>query len=416
MSGVNIDTAGSAAPTTPRGLIATVGFLVVMQAVLAQFVVHGIPLFMREAGHPAQVIGLIYIVAIPYVMRFLWAPLIDRIGSPRIGHFRGWILGGHAMSVIALVPLALSDPATMPFVVIAIAFVMTIGVATQMTATGGLMVEKLAPTDRPAGAAVQAASAGFGGLLLGAGVLYLMADLGWAATVGALVGLAAASLALLTVLRLDAGSPLPEKPAPFWSQFSILRRHNTRHLLMTTVLVSMGLILTYGFKSIVLVDAGYSVAEAGFIGLVLGNAAGFVCALTARPIVARWGGFVCLAGIGVGAALLCAVFAMRFSSGVEPVPAAVFAIIANGLTFASFTAARSLIMSMCSEGQKATDLAAFIGIEGVCILVFAGIGTSLIDLIGYPAILAAAAMGSLGGCIVALRASRSPSKEAAAST
>ena len=412
MSAADIDTAGSPSLTTPRGLIATVGFLVVMQAVLAQFIVHGIPLFMREAGHPAQVIGLIYLVAIPYVMRFLWAPLIDRIGSSRLGHFRGWILGGHAVSVIALVPLALSDPASMPFVVIAVAFVMTIGVATQMTATGGLMVESLAPADRPAGAAVQAASAGFGGLMLGAGVLYLMADLGWAATVGALAGGVAACLVVLTMLRLDAGSPLPDQPAPFWSQFSILRRRNTRHLLVTTVLVSMGLILTYGFKSIVLVDAGYSVAEAGFIGLVLGNAAGFVCALAARPVVARWGGFACLAGIGVGAALLCVVFAAVFSGGIERGPTAAFAIIANGLTFASFTAARSLIMSMCSEGQKATDLAAFIGIEGICILVFAGIGTSLIDLIGYPAILAAAAMGSLGGCIVAVRASRSRLMEA----
>lgn len=417
MTAVDLDSAGPEQPprgaiATPRGLLATIGFLALIQAVMAQFVVHGIPLFLREAGHAPETIGLIFLAAVPYTLRFLWAPLIDRVGSARIGHFRGWILGGHALSAAALVLLALSDPASVPYALIAIIVVLMVGVATQMTATGGLMVEKLAPADRPKGAAVQAASAGFAGLVLGAAVLFLLADLGWQVTVGALVAIALAGLVLLSMLRLDAGAPLPANPAPFWSQFSILTRRNTRHLLVTTVLVAMGLVLTYGLKSIVLIDAGYSVAEAGLVGLVLGNAAGFLCALAARPVVDRWGGFACLAGIGLGAAALGFVFALVFAGGIERGPAAVFAIAANGLTFASFTASRSLIMSMCLPGRKATELAAFVGIEGVFILVLAGLGTVLMGLIGYPAVLAIAAAGSLCGCVVAWRARHAKQSEA----
>ncbi len=405
ITGAPSDNGGLMAVTSPPGLIPAIGFLAVLQATLAQFVVHGVPLFLREAGHPAHVISLVYLVSLPYVMRFLWAPAIDRFGLARFGHFRGWIIAGHLLACCTLLGLSFLDPTYGLTATLAAVFVLMIGVATQMTATGGLMIEKLAARDRARGATIQAASAGLAGLILGAGVLFFLADLGWQTTILGLGTVAITGLAVMKFLRLDTGTPPPEKPAPFWSQFSVLGRSETRNLLGISVLVAMGLILTYGLKSIVLIDAGYSVSEAGVIGLVLGNAAGFCCALAARPLVERWGGFVCLAAIGILAAVYCLIFAVIFADGFGRTSAAIFAILANGLTFASFAASRTLIMERCAEGRKATEFAAFLSLEGICILLLAGFGNLLSDLAGFSSVLVCAASGSIMGAFLAWKAS-----------
>ncbi len=398
--------------SSPAGLIPALGFLVLLQATLAQFVVHGIPLFMREAGHSAQTIALIYLVSLPYVMRFLWAPLIDRWGNARFGHFRSWVLGGQAFACGALILLSFTGPLDPLAGMLGVIVVLIAAIATQMTATGGLMIEKLAVQDRARGAVIQAASAGLAGLILGAGVLFFLADLGWQITISGLIAIALAGLTVTAFLPLDRGDAPPEEPAPFWSQFSVLTRPETRSLLGVTVLVTTGLVLTYGLKSILLIDAGYSVSEAGIVALVLGNAAGFCCALASRPLLDRWGGFAILAGIGLLVALYCLVFAAVFAGGIERSGAAVFAIVANGLTFGSFAASRTLIMARCAEGRKATEFAAFVSIEGICILLLAGLGNLLSDLIGFPALLVLAAYGSLAGATLAWKAAKNAKEEA----
>ncbi len=386
-----------------RNLIAAVSLLTLLQGLLGQFAIHGVPLFLRDAGHSAQMIGLVFLAAIPYVLRFVWAPLVDRFGSRRFGHFRSWIVAGQGVACLMVGALALANPAGNPVVLLMLISLMMICIATQLTATGGLMVEKLAPEDRARGASVQSASAGMAGLLLGACVIYVFGDVGWVATVTALLAVSLAGFLVVGTLRLDAGEAPPAQPGPFWSQLNILKRAETRHLLFVTVLVGLGLVLTYGFKSIVLIDAGYSIAQGGLIGLVFGNAVGIACALAIRPLVDRWGGFACLCLVGALAAVYCVVFSALYAAGLSKTSAAAFVVIANGLTFAAFTASRTLMMGLCSSGNKATELATFVSLEGLCVLLFAGVGNFLAGHIGFSSVMLVAAVGSAAGGLLSWR-------------
>lgn len=387
-----------------QNLVPAIAALSLLQAIVAQFVVQGIPLFLRQEGHSATLIGLVYIAALPYVLRFLWAPLIDRHGATSVGHFRSWIVGGHTLACAALALMLLADPAGNVYVLLPIISVLTIGVACQLTATGGLMVGQLLPAQRAKGVAAQSAGAGSAGFILGFCVLYMLGDLGWTATISALLVFALAGLGVIGLLRLDAGSPPPETPTAFWSQLSIVKRPDTRKLLVISILVAMGLVLTYGLKSIVLIDAGYTVSEAGLVGLLFGNAAGVVCALAVRPLVDRWGGMICLAVAGVAVFAYCIAFAFLFAGTVSKIEAAAFAIIANGLLFGAFVASRSLIMERCSEKAKASEFATFVSFEGLASLVFAGIGNALFGQLGYSPVLVLAGAGSLCGAWLAWRA------------
>ncbi|MEM6495664.1 MAG: hypothetical protein AAF709_02930, partial [Pseudomonadota bacterium] len=73
---------------TADGFIFAIVFLGFAQATVGQFVAHGVPLFLRDAGQPSHIIGLVYIASIPYILKVLWAPLIDRYGFSCVGHFR----------------------------------------------------------------------------------------------------------------------------------------------------------------------------------------------------------------------------------------------------------------------------------------------------------------------------------------
>ena len=48
--------------------------------------------WMKEEGVDLTVIGLMALVGLPYTLKFLWAPFLDRFTLPFFGRRRGWLL------------------------------------------------------------------------------------------------------------------------------------------------------------------------------------------------------------------------------------------------------------------------------------------------------------------------------------
>ena len=67
--------------------------------------------WLKDAGSSNTRIGLFTYVAIPYLLKFLWAPLLDRYPLPFLGRRRGWIFLLQLALVVAIGALALQDPA-----------------------------------------------------------------------------------------------------------------------------------------------------------------------------------------------------------------------------------------------------------------------------------------------------------------
>ena len=47
--------------------------------------------WLRDVGASNTTIGIMSYVALPYLLKFLWAPFIDRYPLPLLGRRRGWI-------------------------------------------------------------------------------------------------------------------------------------------------------------------------------------------------------------------------------------------------------------------------------------------------------------------------------------
>src|ERR1700743_1680254 len=71
--------------------------------------------WMRESGGDLRTIRLFALVGTPYTLKFLWAPLVDALHVPLFtrgfGRRRGWLLVSQLLLVVAILLLAMTDPA-----------------------------------------------------------------------------------------------------------------------------------------------------------------------------------------------------------------------------------------------------------------------------------------------------------------
>ncbi len=135
--------------------------------------------WLKDAGATNTAIGLMSYVAIPYLVKFLWAPLVDRYPIPILGRRRGWMLVMQIALALALVLLAGQNPvvALTPITVCAVFIVFCS--ATQDIAIDAWRTDISLPEER--GPAAAATNLGYRAMSwLAAALALVLADyFGW---------------------------------------------------------------------------------------------------------------------------------------------------------------------------------------------------------------------------------------------
>jgi MFS transporter, PAT family, beta-lactamase induction signal transducer AmpG len=110
--------------------------------------------WLKDAGLSNTAIGAMTYVALPYLLKPLWAPLIDRYPLPFLGRRRGWMLVTQIGLAAALALLALQNPSVALGAVTACAFAIVVCSATQDIAIDAWRTDVSLPSERgPAAAA-----------------------------------------------------------------------------------------------------------------------------------------------------------------------------------------------------------------------------------------------------------------------
>ncbi len=140
-------------------------------------------IWLTEAGISLTVIGLFAMVGTPYNLKFLWAPLIDRIPVPilstLLGRRRAWMILIQIGLMASIVALGLSEPRSAPTLTAAYALAVAFFSASQDIVIDAYRIEILDEDQQGAGAAMTQAGYRFGLLASGAGALYLASDMDW---------------------------------------------------------------------------------------------------------------------------------------------------------------------------------------------------------------------------------------------
>jgi len=87
--------------------------------------------WMKEEGMDLTVIGMMALVGLPYTLKFLWAPFLDRFTLPFLGRRRGWLLVAQFALIFSIAGLGFTDPGKNPWIVAFAAFLVTFFSASQ---------------------------------------------------------------------------------------------------------------------------------------------------------------------------------------------------------------------------------------------------------------------------------------------
>ncbi|WP_313411984.1 MFS transporter, partial [Rhodospirillum rubrum] len=185
------------------GLVLAVGGVYVSQTMVSMIAMQSLPTLLREAGVPLELLGMSAVFMVPWVLKVLWAPAIERLrlpaGDPR-RRSKAIILCGQGLLAAVFAGLAfLHWGASLEgflSVDVFLALMATAVLAASVdVASDGMVVDHLDAKTRPLGNAAQVGGA-YIGLLLGTS-LFLVICARW--------GLSAALLCTSALLVLLSG-------------------------------------------------------------------------------------------------------------------------------------------------------------------------------------------------------------------
>ncbi|KAA0578831.1 AmpG family muropeptide MFS transporter [Azospirillum sp. B21] len=168
--------------------------------------------WLTEEGVSRTNIGLFALVTMPYALKFLWAPLIDRMRLPVMtrlfGRRRGWALTAQAALIAALLGLGTTDPGQDLWWTALCAVLVAFCSASQDIVVDAYRVEVLEEHQQAAGAAVLVLGYRFGLMAAGAGALFIAEAYGWRTAYEAMAALVLVGMATILLCRE------PKEPPP----------------------------------------------------------------------------------------------------------------------------------------------------------------------------------------------------------
>lgn len=140
-------------------------------------------LWLREAGIERSAVTYFSWAALGYSFKFIWAPLVDKLPLPvltaRLGRRRSWLLLSQVMIAVAIIMMAMVDPAKNTLTMMAIAAVLLgFSSATQDIVIDAYRIESAESDLQALMSSTYIAGYRIGMLLAGAGALFLASYFG----------------------------------------------------------------------------------------------------------------------------------------------------------------------------------------------------------------------------------------------
>lgn len=129
--------------------------------------------WMTREGVDLGVIGLYALVGLPYTLKFLWAPLVDRFTLRWLGRRRGWLLTAQLSLMLATAALGFVNPLAQPWLVAGVAVLVTFFSASQDIVVDAYRREDLSDEELGLGSSLYIGGYRTGMLLAGGGGLIL---------------------------------------------------------------------------------------------------------------------------------------------------------------------------------------------------------------------------------------------------
>lgn len=167
-------------------------------------------------GMSIVVIGSVGLIGQPYVLKFLWAPLMDRWIPPLLGRRRGWLLITQLALLLGIAGMTLADPNLSPYLLMSLAFLVAFLSASQDIAVDAYRTDILTPEERGLGSTLYMWGYRIAMLVSGGVALAIAQHYGWRATY-----LLMASLMIVGLIATwFAETPVTDKQTQYLEPFT----------------------------------------------------------------------------------------------------------------------------------------------------------------------------------------------------
>lgn len=357
--------------------------LYIAQSVPMSFFSTVVPVIMRQEHYSLQSIGLLQLIKLPWIFKFLWAPLIDR-NAGDLKQYRKWIIGSelfYAAVIIAIGVLNLQFDFKLIIILMIIAFIAS---ATQDIATDAYAILIMKKEERSFGNSMQS-SGSFIGALAGSGLLLIVYHFfGWTILLHCLALFAL--IALIPLILYKKRQPVVEKKG------SPIQMKDLYLFFVAPGMVKRVVLLVFYYSGIIgiltmlkpyLVDLGYSIKEIGFMSGIAGTSIAALSALLAGFLINKFGRRNSVIGFSL-ISIIATSYIWLISLGSPTTPFIYGAIFLIWGTYGLLTVAvYTISMDMVRPGREGTDFTIQIVITHLSSLIIAVSSGKIADSISY---------------------------------
>jgi len=351
--------------------------------------------WLASAGLDIKTIGIFGLVGFPYILKFLWAPLLDRYLPPLLGRRRGWILLYQICLAICIGVMGFCSPNKAPYVLGAVAMLVAFLSASQDIVFDAYRVDVIPASER----ALAAAATTFGyrtAAMLAGEVLVLVA-----ASLEPLVGaglawrsafLMVACIMLATTLATFwAPEPeVPGRPPPtladaVWLPLrELIQQKGAIGFILLVLLYKVGDAFALSLYSAFMIKGvGFSLQELSVAGKVNMTISTMIGVGLGGIIYIRWGMFRSLLIFGIGQALTNLLYMWLALAGKKLWLLVLATSLDTGIGGMGQAAFVAFLVSQCSPNYSATQFALLSALSAVPRVFMGAIAGQVVAAIGW---------------------------------
>ena len=346
--------------------------------------------WMTVAGVDLTSIGLLSLVGLPYSLKFLWAPFLDRFSILGMGRRRGWLLLSQAGLILSIGAMAFHDPALSLTLIAANALVIAVFSATQDITIDAYRADVLQPHETAAGAGISVLGYRVALIVTGSLALILADRLSWPIVYVTMAGL----MMLTMIATLRAPEPKLTGPTPGTLREAVVgpladyftRSGRTRGLMILVFIVffRLGDLMIGNMTTPFLLQTGFTQTDVGTLQGGVGLLATILGVLAGGVVVNRIGLFRslwifgALQGLSNLAYLLLAQVGRNYPAMVSTV------VIENFCTGLGNAALIGFMMSLCNPLFSATQYALLSSVLSAGRDVLVAPAGALAEVTGWP--------------------------------
>ena len=287
--------------------------------------------WMKEAGVDLSVIGLMALVGLPYTLKFLWSPALDRYTLPFLGRRRGWLLTAQILLAAAIAGLGMTQPAHNPWMVALAALLVTFFSASQDIVVDAYRREDLADEELGLGSSLYVNGYRVGMLLASGGGLIMADHMSFRSVyfiMAACMSVGIIATILTTEPETPQGIPRTLREAVFEPFIEYFSRPGALWILAFILMYKLGDQMASAMTTPFYLDIGFTKTDIGAVVKLFGFWATIIGAFSGGLIMVRLGitislwifgffqalstaGFIVLAYVGPSISALTAVIAFR---------------------------------------------------------------------------------------------------------